>query len=287
MIKIAVFTVMLPEYDLQQTAAALAEKGYDGVEWRVTRIDPSKADQPPSYWGNNRSTVDVETIGEKALEIRAMSDATGLEICNLACYEPGDAFERIEKIMQAARKMGVRSMRVGVPRYDRTRPYPELLQEARRNLWQIEKLAKKYGVKGLIEIHMGTITPSASAACRAVEGFDPDAIGVILDPGNMVNEGWEAWRLGMEALGPYLAHVHAKNYRWVVSHTDEKGTVHWKPEAVPIPEGLVDWGLVIDDLHKVGYDGWISFEDFSAVPTDEKLIRNLAYIRQFTAHGAA
>ena len=33
--KLAVYTVSLPEFDLEQSVAVLKEMGYEGVEWRV------------------------------------------------------------------------------------------------------------------------------------------------------------------------------------------------------------------------------------------------------------
>ena len=39
------------------------------------------------------------------------------------------------------------------------------------------------GVKLLLETHMDTIVPSASAVYRMICGFDPRCIGVIYDPG--------------------------------------------------------------------------------------------------------
>ena len=66
-----------------------------------------------------------------------------------------------------------------------------------------------------IETHFGNIAASASLAHRLVSQFDPQFIGVVYDPGNMVYEGYECWRTGFELLGPYLHEVHAKNATWV------------------------------------------------------------------------
>ena len=35
--KLAVYTVSLPEYDLAESVAVLKEMGYEGVEWRVAK----------------------------------------------------------------------------------------------------------------------------------------------------------------------------------------------------------------------------------------------------------
>ena len=42
---------------------------------------------------------------------------------------------------------------------------------------------------------------------QALEGFDPAHIGLIFDPGNMVNEGFEDYQKSFELLGDYIAHI--------------------------------------------------------------------------------
>ena len=80
--KYAVFTVMVPDWDLAETAQNLAEIGYDGVEWRVSdpaneaiwqRI-PEAARQQARYWLNNRSTISPAELNERALEIKALTE---------------------------------------------------------------------------------------------------------------------------------------------------------------------------------------------------------------------
>jgi len=61
---------------------------------------------------------------------------------------------------------------------------------------------------------MNTMTPSPALAERLVSHFDPRHVGVILDAGNMVYEGFETYSLAVDLLGPYLAHVHVKNAAW-------------------------------------------------------------------------
>lgn len=280
MMKLAVFTVMLPEYDLEEAAKLLAKHGYEGVEWRVKEVDPDVAGQAGSFWGNNRATVDLNTLAEKAAEIRDLTTDAGLEMCNLATYLKVDQLAEIEMVMQAAQVMGAPSLRVGVPNYDRSTPYDELFDQAREALGKVQKLARKYGIKAVTELHMNNMTPSASASRRLLEAFDPNYIGAIYDPGNMIYEGYEQWLMGMQILGPYLAHVHAKNSKHVIVDTDADGVVHWQTVAAPMKEGRADWAQIIADLKAFGYDGFISFEDFSELPTEDKLASNAAYLRE-------
>lgn len=282
--RISVFTVCTPEYDLAETAARLARYGYEGVEWRVQRPDPTLAAEAPSYWRNNLSTVDLDTIVEQAQALAELSRSHGLEMPSLATYLPCSDHGGVERVMRAALAMGVPMLRVQIPRYDRTQAYPELYSQTVADLEDLATVAAAYSVKVLIEIHMGTIAPSAGLAHRLLDGMDPGLIGAIYDPGNMVCEGYEAWRMGLELLGPYLAHVHVKNYAWQPGAQDARGTLLWKAQPAPLARGIVDWGQVVEDLKSVDYDGWLSLEDFdSSTSTEAKLEAGIAYLRSLGA----
>ena len=87
--KYGVFSVSMPEYNPEETLKILKELGYDGVEWRVTNIPTEKIENVPferRYWANNESTIDIETIEEKAEELKALCDSYGIEIFALTTY---------------------------------------------------------------------------------------------------------------------------------------------------------------------------------------------------------
>jgi sugar phosphate isomerase/epimerase len=179
--------------------------------------------------------------------------------------------------------MGARGVRVGTAGYDGKTPYDRVLAGTLKGWRAVAKLARRHGVKALLEIHMGTIVPSASAARRLAGAFDPREVGVIHDAGNMVYEGFENWQMGMEILGPYLAHVHVKNGSWAIRAGDPDGNLRWRCDADSLRHGAVSWADVILALRRVGYDGWLSLEDFSAGATDEKLRDDVAYLRALLA----
>ncbi|MFQ6095715.1 MAG: sugar phosphate isomerase/epimerase family protein [Candidatus Bathyarchaeia archaeon] len=274
--KYSVFTVMTPDLSLEEVAAALKSMGYDGVEWRVTVL-PKKIEKI-DFWRGNKATVDASRLIEEAPRVRRLSHENGLAILALGTYLSAENRAEIEDAMKAARIMGCSQIRVQVPRYDGSKHYNDLLQETVKRFSDVEKLAKKYEVKANIEIHHRTICPSASSAYRIVSNFDPDHIGVIYDPGNMICEGYESWQMGLQILGPYLAHVHVKNAKWE-SSTEKSKSGRWLPVWCGLSEGLVDWSEVLSALQKVGYDGWLSFEDFSEGDSLTKLKKNLEYMK--------
>jgi len=279
--KFSVFTVMLPDWDLQTAVTNLAAYGYDGVEWRVTNTRKEIKNDAPSYWGNNYCTVELDTILEKAAEICKMTRRAGLKTAALAGYHRADNLEATKVMLEAAEIMKAPLIRVGTPHYDGKTHHDVLFKQSRKDYQKTAKLAEKAGVKVCLETHMGIITPSASSARRFLEGMNPDAVGVIYDPGNMVTEGYEETKMGLEILGPYLAHVHCKNGAWMKKADAKPGEHPWSSGfATPLDEGIVNWKKVLADLKAVGYRGYISFEDFSSGrTTDEKAKFNIEYIR--------
>lgn len=288
--KFAIFTVSTPEWTPQQAVGELKAAGYDGVEWRVTD-DPlmsgsgrTVAGHGPNigFWQGNRCTLSLAALIEDAPRIRAMTAAAGLEMPSVGTYVSCEEPELVEHAMKGVQALGAPALRVRVPNYDGVAPYLPLRERARSQYRDVEALAKQYGLKALIEMHMNNIVPSASACAAFVQGFDPRHVGIIYDCGNMVFEGYEQYRLGLEVLGPYLAHVHIKSARWEAVGPRDDGSTEWRASFAALKSGAVDVRRLMDALHAVGYDGWIAFEDFSTdVPLAERIRDNLAYVRRF------
>lgn len=271
--KFAVFTVMLPDLTPAEAARELADAGYDGVEWRVTYTPAEAQGQPPSFWGANRCTF-APTAEEGARAGKLAAEA-GLAIPTLGTYIAVGDLDAVEQALAFAQAAGAPALRVGAARWDGSAAYSALLDQTRRFLQDVEAMVRRAGVKALVEIHHGTIAASASLAQRLVEGRDPERIGVIYDAGNMVYEGYEDHRLGLELLGPYLAHVHVKNAAY---DCPAAGGV-WAPRWSPLEDGVVDFAALFAALRGVGYDGWVAVEDFSrARPSRAALRHNLEFL---------
>jgi sugar phosphate isomerase/epimerase len=279
--RFAVFTVSLPEWTPEEAVTNLAELGYHGVEWRIADDPPRTV---PGFWLGNRCTVPLSTFIDAAPRIRALTEAAGLEIPAIASYVQAAELENVERVFCGAAALGTPMARIQVPRYDGQTGYVALWEQARRDYAEVERLARAHGVKALVEIHHQSIVPSASATRRFLDGFDPESVGAIYDPGNMVWEGHEQYRLGLETLGPYLAHVHAKNSAWRQSGRRADGSLAWQAEWTPLDAGMVDLHDLFAALRQIGYDGWVSVEEFSTEqPIAERVRDNLRYLQRFLA----
>jgi sugar phosphate isomerase/epimerase len=282
-VKYAVFTVSTPEYTPEEAVGVLKELGYDGVEWRVIDQEPA-SDGRPGFWQGNRCTLPLRTFVEDAPRIRSLTERVGLETTNVGAYAGCDDLARVEQVMRGAALLGAPSARVRVPRYDGTENYRRMRDRARGQFQDVEALAKQYEVRAVIETHQGTLTPSASSLASFLYGFDPQWTGALFDPGNMAVEGYEHYQLGLEALGPYLAHVQIKNAWWHAIGTRPDGSAEWNTAWAPLKKGVVDMQSVFRALAAVGYDDWVSFEDFSIEqPLRERLRDNLEYVKEIVS----
>lgn len=271
---ISVTSVMLPHLDLQQTCRLLSDLGYDGVELRVRRLPPERANDEPSPWGRHLTSLSPDNILAHAEEVKAVISEYGLQIPAFASACDASDLEHVKLLTEGAQAVGCPAIRLSCRGYSGTIDYHELYAEAVESYGKALEITRPYGVKVLVEMHGGTIHPSASLAYRIVFNFDAEDIGVIYDPQNMVKDGFETIQLALELLGDYLAHVHAGGHRPVPSEPDEKGVVTWSWQGCPMPEGLYDFTRMVECLRKVGYTGFISVEDFRTDCSPEEKLRN-------------
>ncbi|WP_028049898.1 sugar phosphate isomerase/epimerase [Cellulomonas sp. URHD0024] len=280
----SVFTASTPQWEPAEAARILAAQGWDGVEWRIT--DQAPAD-PPGFWAGNRATWPLTGLEGLLPEIARVTREAGLELSGLGGYARCDDHANVERMLSATAVLRAGQVRVTMPALG-TGDYRDLFAGARKDLEWVAERADAYGVKALVELHHRTITASASAAIRLVDGLDPEHVGVIHDLGNLVIEGQEDALAAFQMLGPYLAHVHVKNVAWAVTGTEGfDGATTWAEHWAPLRSGQADVEAYLEALAEHGYDGWITLEDFSTeLPLEERTRDNLAYLRAVHARVA-
>ncbi len=279
--QIAVFTVSTPDLTVETLPGRLREYGAEGIEWRVAArpISPPHPVPPRSqwYWINNHATLNLHQIQKEATWAKELCDQAGIAVACLSTYLTPDRLGEIEQVMTAAQDIDCPKIRIMAPAYHGEARYHQVFQMAQAQLGEAVKLAEKYHIKVITEIHHGTIIPSASAALRFVSPFPAEWVGVIYDPGNMVHEGFEQYQLGIDLLGEYLDHVHIKDA--APAYSEEQGK--WITSWCPLGEGMVNFQELIHALRSAGYTGWLSIEDFSNHrDTECKLAYNLTYVRE-------
>lgn len=282
---LSVTTVMLPRWTLAETFHRLAEAGYNGVELRCRyyRGDP---DAEPSFWGRHVADVSPDNLVDRAEDIRALVAGTGVRVVALASAVSLGDWEHLEKLATGAKAVDPDRppmIRVGAARYDRAQPYLPQFLRARAGFAELVEWARERGVKILYEIHVGTVAVTASRAYELLRDLDPQHIGAIYDVPNMCRVGLEDTRMGLEILGPYLAHCHIGNGRPVAGEPKEAGIVPWSWDFCDLQSGLANIAQIVADLRAVGYQGFLSLEDFGPGEDWAKIRTQGAYLRSLCA----
>ena len=276
--QISLTTACAPWYPLAELVPLLKQCGYQAIEVGLTqrKWDPG---QPPSFWGNNAAMLDWAQAEIEATALRAQLDAAGLPCCCIGSYASTDDIARIATAIACARILGAEFVRVRPPAWRPGLRHAVLLAEARAAFSDLAAISRETGVDCLIELHDGTICPSASAAMRVLEDLDPSLVGVIYDPANFAREGLEDIAMGIDLLGPWLRHVHVKNSSMKPTAASNQHGVRCEAPAGDLDTGFIDWDLVFRLLAGRGWEGACSIEDFqpSSDPR-QTLRRNAAWL---------
>jgi sugar phosphate isomerase/epimerase len=235
----------------------------------------------PGFWSGNRTSLQTDWTDAQFKAIADMTRSEGLEMPNLGSYVRATDFEQAKRMIDVAELMGVPMVRIGVAQYSGEVHFSDLFKKDQECYNRVIEYARNHKVKPVIEIHMGTIVASASAALRFLSAWKPEEVGVIHDAGNMVYEGFENYQMGFEMLGGYLAHVHIKNSVNVYEPNDGPQKLKWKPTFAPLRTGQVDFKALLAGLKRVGYDRWLVIEDFStAQPQETKVQDAMALLKE-------
>ena len=279
--KLSCTSVMLPRWTLDETFDRLGEFGYDTVELRC-RYNPDDPNAEPSFWGRHLSDISPDNVVDKAGQIQAAVQRSGVRVAALAPNVTYDQTDSVIKLFKGALAINPDNpplIRIGAPRQDRNKPYLPQFLAARVGFANLTELAREYGVKVIYEIHTGTIAVSASRTLELLRDLDPNHIGAIFDVPNMIRVGIEDTRMGLELLGPYLAHCHIGNGKPVPTKPDSDGNRQWQWTFASLREGVADIPQIISDLKAVNYQGAISLEEFGPGDDIEKVREEGAYLR--------
>ncbi len=178
---------------------------------------------------------------------------------------------------------GVREFRLG---YYKGGDEPgKTLETARGEMARLADLCDRLDVKAVYQIHHGTGIPSPSAIWHVVEGLPGEHIGVMLDPGNQANEGFERWGRATKLLGENVAAIGVKDAR-VTQDTSRIGEEDkgWGTSWTTLDQGITNWYELVRSLDAIDFDGtfvWMPFYNEGEPDVMiEKLAGEVAYLRK-------
>jgi sugar phosphate isomerase/epimerase len=257
-VRVIVFTKAFGAVSATELADDLAGLGADGADLVVR---------------DGQVVTPAEPRGIGAVARALERNGLRLEVVTTDLID-GDA--TAEGIVAACAEAGVPLVRAGFFRYDPALGYGACLESARRGLARLARVAADHGVRLAVQLHHGTIHPSA-AHTRTLIG-DLDAVAFYADPGNQAKEGSEDWRLGLDIMGDRLACMGVKNAAW------QRGPDGWTCDWVPLADGVVPWSKIIAGLRERWYPGPLSLHIHYPTPDLLAALRkDLAQLRGLLA----
>ena len=271
--QIALSGLLFDHAPAAEFAAAAREIGYASVELRGTRHQ-----LPPD--ADNARLDHLKELFE------------GLEIANIASHagnfalldeaEAREARQTAHRFLKWAAVLGACSVRVWPGWVAAPEAQPEHWARAARHLRWCAEAAADLGVMVAIEMHHGSLAESAAGANRLLDEIDRPAVGLILDPANLMQTPTP---FGPRCVGPVwdrLLHVHVKDHSIVGStepgaypfastlNTSAAGSSAWNRRAagwvrVGSPSGRwvkghVPWPSILAELKRRGYAGHLIVE---------------------------
>ena len=213
--------------------------------------------------------------GTKEFEdIRRMADEIGIAISGVCSFlfwpypltsnDPSERARGMElagKMTQAAHDLGTENLlvvpgAVHMPWREDHDPTPNDVcdRRARQAIGKLLPQAEKLKVHLNMEnIFFNGFLLSPMEMVEFVDSFSSEYVQVHFDTGNIMEYQFpEHW---IPILGKRIKNVHLKEYT-------KKGTDHSLEAFRPLLDGTTNWPAVLEEFHKVGYEGYLTFEYF-------------------------
>jgi sugar phosphate isomerase/epimerase len=270
------FTESFQDWSIDTVCERFKAVGLGGLDLTVRpggQIEPgdAKSKLPPAAAAAKKHGVEITML------TTAITDANGED----------------KTILALCGELGIRRIKLG---YYRTARFGKLLEEiddTRRRLDGVARLAKKHNVLPCVHIHSGEMIPaSGPVAYLLLRDFDPKEVGAYVDPMHMTIEGGiGGWRQSLDLLAPWIAISSLKNCMWQPQPRDERGQITWRPIKCPIADGIAPIPDYLQALHGLGYRGPYtlhseyrdgnSWKQLSTEECLEQTVADLHYAKRF------
>ncbi len=216
---INVFSKNLHWLDYNGMAGVAAELGFDGIDLTV---------RPEGHVVPERVAEDLP----KAVE--AMKKA-GLNVHMIATAITNADDKFTEPILKTASSLGIGYYRMGWINYDDKKSISDNHGYFKSQMTKITALNKKYQIRGDYQNHSGLSFGSPVwDLWMILKDLDAEWIGSQFDIMHAQVEGGNTWQLGLKILKSHIKTIDIKDFIWVKADT-------WKPQVVPLGQGMVDY----------------------------------------------
>ena len=195
------------------------------------------------YWNYSLTSDDPEIRRKAEFLVKRQLDAAAILGCDTILILPG--------------------MVSGLGPLDPIVPYEVVSERSLETLSRLAIYAEQNQVKIGIENVWNKFLLSPLEMRDFIDKIDNKWIGAYFDVGNVVRDGYpEQW---IRILGKRIVKVHFKDYKRSVGTLDG---------FVELLAGDVNFDAVMEALHEIGYDGWITAEIFPYTTHSLVLLQN-------------
>ncbi|MBR3504923.1 MAG: sugar phosphate isomerase/epimerase [Clostridia bacterium] len=228
--------------------AALKRAGFDGVE---LNLDPA---------GRSRHSLTMETSARELMEIRRISEDTGLAVSGVSSSLWGKttlcgpsqelpAARVMAQQLRCAQELGADGILVVPGGIGPEMSIREAWRNAQAELEACRGLIEGSGVAVGVENVWNNFFISPFDMARFIDEMAMKNLGAYFDVGNVAIFSWpEYW---IDILGRRIAKVHVKDFRRSGTNTGY---------FCNLLEGSIRWDRVARALREAGYDGYLTAE---------------------------
>lgn len=274
---LVMFSKMLQEFSIAEAAQRIKALGFDGVDLTV---------RPKGH-------VEPATVGKDLPAAIGAIHAQGLDVPMASTAITRATDPHAEATVEAAARQGIRLLKLGYWNAAKGKLH-EAIEQAKRNLDGLERLAESYQVTFGIHNHSGPgyVNCQPAVVASLLRDRDPSRIAAYFDPGHAAVEGGSGgWRQSLELLAPQIRLVAVKDFGWKSGPGKVKAV--WQAQQVPLRDGLVAWPEVFESLEEAKFAGPISlhseykgahsWRDLTTPELIEQTAADLAFVKSLLA----
>jgi len=179
--------------------------------------------------------------------------------------------QHAESILATCQKLGIEKIKLGYFSAGESGNLSRRLDDVRRRLDAIVKLAAKFQVLPCVHVHSGATIPSNGVMLyHLIRDLPPDRIGAYLDSYHMtITGGAGGWRQAIELLKPWISLVALKNFQWHLDKRDQTGQQRWHTDYCRLADGIAPIPDFVHAVHQAGYRGFYTLHTEYRLPVND------------------
>lgn len=267
-ITFSIFPKFYASYSVEQLAELVGQVGLDAVNLVIRK----------GYW------VSPDNLAAEAPAFVQKMDQAGVKVTFATAGFSAEEIIADDTPLKVLADCGICEFRMGYFRGFKEDPAAGL-DDARAKMEQVAEVCSRAKIRAVYQVHHGTLIPSALAAYYMLRDLPPEAVGVMIDPGNQMHEGREKFGRSVRLLGDFLSSAGIKDV--TVSRDADRADQPdkgWSMQWDLLSRGMINWHDFVRALKSVDFGGtfvWMPFyheKDTDAMT--KGLAEEVAYMRK-------